>query len=234
MGERYCCVEGCTSLEFRTSGFCRIHRSIGANTLDDTQNKSQQSDKIIQSLMDEILPEKPAVVPPPRPPGFPEKPTTPPPQPLEHEQKRPTGVALSDTPIAKPRGMLVRCKFCNLEIEVPFESPPNRHGYGCWDCIKIEEQQAQEVGAGIARTILSVFGIFWWFYKILRALADSSTNFSSTTRAISGGPWQPAQQPVQNQSTLVATWTCINGHTITSKRIESRCPFCGGLMSQSR
>ena len=30
--------------------------------------------------------------------------------------------------------MIVKCKKCGKEIKVPFQEPPNEHGYGCWGC----------------------------------------------------------------------------------------------------
>jgi len=30
--------------------------------------------------------------------------------------------------------MTVKCKWCSKEIQVPFEEPPNKYGYGCWEC----------------------------------------------------------------------------------------------------
>jgi hypothetical protein len=35
--------------------------------------------------------------------------------------------------------MKVNCKKCGKSIDVPFESPPNEYGYGCWKCFEKEE-----------------------------------------------------------------------------------------------
>ena len=32
--------------------------------------------------------------------------------------------------------MIVKCKKCGKEIKVPFQEPPNEHGYGCWECFE--------------------------------------------------------------------------------------------------
>ena len=35
--------------------------------------------------------------------------------------------------------MTVKCKWCSKEIQVPFEEPPNKYGYGCWECFDKED-----------------------------------------------------------------------------------------------
>ena len=38
----------------------------------------------------------------------------------------------------KEEDMIVNCKKCGKSVYVPFESPPNEYGYGCWKCLEMD------------------------------------------------------------------------------------------------